>query len=310
MTFNQIVLWAVFATAVLFMLFLDLFVFNRKAHEIKIKEALIWSVVWISVSLIFNLAVYLEAGPEKALNFFTGYLIEKTLSMDNIFVFLLIFNYFKVPGKYQHKILFWGILGALVIRGIFIVAGITLIERFHWMIYVFGVFLVFTGIKMAFKKDEEIDPSKNPVFKLCRKFMPLTEDYHEGHFFVKKDKRLWMTPLFMTLLIVETTDVVFAVDSIPAILAITTDPFIVYSSNIFAILGLRAMYFALAAMVDLFHYLQHGLSLILVFIGVKMLLGSIYKIPVGMTLGIVALILAISVIASILRKQRSKVLSG
>jgi tellurite resistance protein TerC len=303
---NEIWLWVVFNIFVLAMLSLDLGVFHRKAHEVSLKEALIWSAVWITLALLFSLGILFWRGPETALEFLTGYLIEKSLSVDNIFVFLLIFSYFRVPGRYQHKVLFWGILGALILRAIFIAAGVTLIEKFHWIIYIFGAFLILTGIRMALDKGKEIQPEKNPVLRLLRRVMPVTDDYEKGNFFVKRDRRTLATPLLVVLLVVETTDVIFAVDSIPAILSITLDPFIVYTSNVFAILGLRALYFALAGIMRLFHYLHYGLSAILVFVGVKMLLADVYKIPVGMALGVIAVILIISVIASVLRPGAAK----
>lgn len=285
------------------MLALDLGVFHRKAHVVRLKEALGWSVVWICLALLFNLLIYSWLGPETALQFLAGYIIEKSLSVDNLFVFLLIFSYFSVPSVYQHKILFWGILGALIMRAIFIAAGITLIEKFHWMIYLFGGFLIITGIKMAFQKDKELHPETNPVLRLFRRFVPVTDQYHHDHFFVLKEGKRWATPLFVVLLLIETTDVIFAVDSIPAILAVTRDPFIVYTSNVFAILGLRALYFALAGIMQLFHYLHYGLSLILVFVGTKMLISDIYKVPIGLALSVIAGILIVSVVASILRPR-------
>jgi tellurite resistance protein TerC len=299
------ILWLVlFNIFVLAILALDLGVFHRKAHEVKVKEALLWSFAWIALALVFNLGVYFWRGPQVALEFLTGYLIEKSLSVDNIFVFLLIFSYFRVPTLYQHKVLFWGILGALVMRAAFIIAGITLIEKFHWMIYVFGGLLILTGIKMAVEKEKEIHPERNPVIKLFRRIVPITEDYHDDRFFVKQANRILATPLFLALLIVETTDVIFAVDSIPAILAITTDPFVVYTSNVFAILGLRSLYFALAGLMQMFHYLHYGLSSILIFVGTKMILTDIYKIPIVISLAIIACFLFISVIVSVLRPQQ------
>src|SRR3972149_859264 len=303
---NQILWWVVFNIFVLAMLAIDLGVFHRKAHEIKTKEALIWSAIWITLALLFNLGIYFWRGPQTALEFLTGYLIEKSLSVDNIFIFLLIFSYFRVPALYQHKVLFWGILGALVMRAIFIAAGVTLIQKFHWLIYIFGGFLILTGIKMALEKEKKIHPERNPVLRLVRRFMPITSDYEGDKFLVKHEGRYFATPLFITLLIVETTDVIFAVDSIPAILAITLDPFIVYTSNIFAILGLRSLYFALAGIMQLFHYLHYGLSAILVFVGAKMLLADIYEIPVGIALGVVASVLLLSVIASVIRPREVK----
>jgi len=297
---SELWMWIGFNVFVLAMLALDLGVFHRKAHEVKIKEALIWSGVWIALALVFNYGLYLWRGPQTALEFLTGYLIEKSLSVDNIFVFIMIFAYFKVPAVYQHKILFWGILGALVMRAIFIATGVTLIEKFHWVIYVFGAFLIITGIKMAVQKDKEIHPEKNPVLKLFRRFMPVSTQYVGDKFFIKQQGRRFATPLFVVLLLIETTDVIFAVDSIPAILAITTDPFIVYTSNVFAILGLRALYFALAGIMQLFHYLAYGLSAILVFVGAKMMLVDFYKLPIGIALGVVAGILTLSIAASLL----------
>jgi tellurite resistance protein TerC len=304
---NGILPWILFNIFVLAMLALDLGVFHRKAHEVKIKEAVAWSAVWIALALLFNVGVYFWRGPEQAQAFLTGYLLEKSLSVDNIFVFLLIFSYFRVDSLYQHKILFWGILGALIMRGIFIAVGVTLIQQFHWVIYVFGAFLILTGVKMAFQKDKEIHPERNPALRLFRRFMPVTDHYVQGQFFVQQNGRTFATFLFVVLLVVETTDVIFAVDSIPAILAITLDPFIVYTSNVFAILGLRALYFALAGAMRLFHYLHFGLSSILVFIGIKMLLADIYKIPIFIALSIVAGILIISVVVSVLRFRKADV---
>jgi tellurite resistance protein TerC len=295
-------LWVGFNVFVLAMLALDLGVFHRKPHEVHFKEALTWNGVWIALALLFNAALFVWKGPQVGLEFLTGYLIEKSLSVDNIFVFLLIFTYFKVPAMYQHEVLFWGIVGALVMRAIFIAVGITLITQFHWIIYVFGAFLILTGVKLALEKDKEVHPESNPVLKLFRRLVPVTDQYHGGRFFVRQAGRLMATPLFVVLLVVETTDVIFAVDSIPAILAITPDPFIVYSSNVFAILGLRALYFALAGLMRLFTHLHYGLSAILVFVGMKMLLTDIYKIPIGIALGVVAGILALSILASILFK--------
>lgn len=293
-------MWILFNIFVLGMLALDLGVFHRKAHEIKLKEAITWSVIWILLALIFNVLVYFWHGTQSALEFLTGYLVEKSLSVDNIFVFLMIFTYFGVKPMYQHKVLFWGILGAIIMRAIFIFAGITLIKIFHPIIYIFGAFLIFTGIKMGLQKDREIHPEKNPVLKLFRKFFKITPDYVDGKFFVKQGKRLIATPMFVVLLVVESTDVMFAVDSIPAIIAITRDPFIVYTSNIFAILGLRALYFAIAGFVTLFRYFKYGLSIVLVFIGVKMLISDFYKIPTVIALLIVFSIITISILASVL----------
>ena len=299
--------WVAFNVFVLAMLYLDLAVFHRKPHEVHFKEALGWSAVWIALALLFNLGIYFWRGPEVGLEFLTGYVIEKSLSVDNIFVFLLIFSFFRVPAMYQHEVLFWGILGALIMRAIFIAAGVTLLHHFHWIIYVFGAFLIFTGIKLALDKDKEIHPEHNPILRLFSRLMPVTKDYVEGKFFVRMHGRLMATPLFGVLLVVETTDLIFAVDSIPAILAITDDPFIVYTSNVFAILGLRALYFALAGIMRLFHYLHYGLAAILVFVGVKMLIAEMYPIPIGIALAVIAGILGLSILASILFKPAMEV---
>lgn len=300
---QQSLLWIGFILFVFLMLALDLGVFNRKAHVIKIKEALLLSIFWISLAIIFNIGVYFLFGPQKALDFLTGYVIEKALSVDNLFVFLMIFSYFHVPSIYQHKILFWGILGALVMRAIFIAAGITLIEEFHAIIYIFGAFLIITGIKMAFQGDKKIEPEKNPLLRYFRKVMPVTESYEEDKFFVRRAGKYFATPLFIVLLVVESTDVLFAVDSIPAVLAITTDAFIVFTSNVFAILGLRALYFALAGVMPMFYYLNYGLSAILTFVGTKMLISDYYKVPTMVSLGVVAGILIAAVIFSVIRAR-------
>ena len=306
---SQVWMWVAFNVFVLVMLAVDLGVLHRRAHEVRLKEALVWSAIWIALALLFALGVYHWYGPQPALEFLTGYLIEKSLSVDNIFVFVLIFSYFKVPALYQHKVLFWGILGALVMRAIFIFAGIALLQRLHWIIYVFGALLILTGIKMAMEKDKEIHPDRNPVLRLFRRLVPVTEDYHADHFFVKQAGHYAATPLFVVLLVVETTDVIFAVDSIPAILGITMDPFLVYTSNVFAILGLRALYFALAGVMRLFHYLHYGLSAILVFVGAKMLLADVYELPVGVALGVIAGILLIAAIASVIRPHQRDVVT-
>jgi len=299
-------LWVAFNVFVLGMLALDLAVFHRKAHSVSLREALAWSIVWIALSLIFNLGIYYFWGQEKALEFLTGYLIEKALSVDNLFVFIVIFSYFSVPAMYHHRVLFWGILGALIMRAIFIAGGVALLSSFHWMVYVFGGFLILTGIKMLFAGDEGVHPEKNPVLRGLRRLMPVTGEYHGQSFFIRDQGRLWATPLLLVLVVVETTDVIFAVDSIPAILAITTDPFIVYSSNVFAILGLRALYFLLAGVLDKFRYLKVGLSLVLCFVGIKMLLADVYKIPIGLSLAAVAGILALSMLASLVESKSEK----
>jgi tellurite resistance protein TerC len=306
---SQVWMWVAFNAFVLVMLAVDLGILHRHAHEVTLKEALAWSGIWIALALFFALGVYAWDGPQPALEFLTGYIIEKSLSVDNIFVFVLIFSYFKVPARYQHKVLFWGILGALVMRAIFIFAGIALLQRLHWVIYIFGALLILTGIKMAIEKDKEIHPDKNPVLRLFRRLVPVTENYHADHFFVKQAGHYAATPLFVVLLVVETTDVIFAVDSIPAILGITVNSFVVYTSNVFAILGLRALYFALAGVMRLFHYLHYGLSAILVFVGAKMLLSDVYKLPVAVALGVIAGILLSAVIASVMRPQQRDVVT-
>jgi tellurite resistance protein TerC len=311
---DTIWLWVGFNVFVLAMLALDLGVFHRKAHVVSVKEAAIWSVVWISLSMIFNVGLYFFwhnlspssalSDSEAALAFFTGYLIEKSLSVDNIFVFVLLFGYFAVPPLYQHRVLFWGILGALLMRGILIAVGANLIERFHWIIYIFGAFLIFTGIRMALHREQEIHPDKNPLVRLFRRLMPVTENYQDDKFFVRRAGKLLATPLFLVLLIVESTDLIFAVDSIPAIFAVTTDPFLVYTSNVFAILGLRSLYFVLAGVMDKFYYLKIGLSVILTFVGVKMVIVDIWKIPVALSLSIIITILGVAVAASLHRARR------
>jgi tellurite resistance protein TerC len=291
-------LWTAFNLFVIAMLAIDLGVFHRKAHEVTVREALTWTCVWITLAMIFNLFIYYYYDKIKALEFFTGYLIEKSLSVDNIFVIILIFSYFKVPSAYLHKVLFWGILGALVMRVIFILTGVELIHRFHWLIYIFGGFLVYTGIRMLTSGDLKIDPEKNPVIKLARKIMPITPSFEGDQFFVKHDGKTWATPLFLVVILIETTDLIFAVDSIPAILAISDDSFIVYTSNVFAILGLRSLYFALAGIEKYFTYLKYGLSAILVFVGVKMCIADLFKIPIEVSLIIIGFTLMIAMASS------------
>jgi tellurite resistance protein TerC len=293
-------LWAGFVVFIILMLLLDLVVFNRKNHEVKMKEALLTSLFWISLAIIFNLIVWKYLGQQKALEFLAAYLIEESLSIDNLFVFILIFSYFQVNPKYQHKILFWGIVGAMVLRAIFIITGVALINKFHWIIYIFGAFLIFTGIRMAFDKGAKIDPDKNPVIRLVKKIIPVTTDNRYSKFFVRIDSRLYATPLFIALVMIEFTDLVFAVDSIPAVLAISKDPFIVYTSNVFAILGLRSLYFALSSIINYFRFLKYGLSAILFFVGVKMCISGFYKMPIGISLGVLIGILSLSVILSVL----------
>lgn len=319
---GMIWVWVGFNLFVLAMLALDLGVFHRDAHEVSIREAAIWSFVWIGMAMAFNTVLFFfwpQISPnssytasEASLAFLTGYLIEKALSVDNIFVFVLIFSYFAVPAKYQHRVLFWGIIGALLMRGAMIAAGAALIKEFHWIIWIFGVFLIFTGIKMATAKDEKLEPEKNPIIKLFRRLIPVSDQYDGQKFLTRRNGVLMATPLLLVLIMVETTDLIFAVDSIPAIFAVTQDPFIVYTSNVFAILGLRALYFVLAGVVHKFHYLKLGLSIVLAFVGMKMLLpdvsnfltGISYKIPTAVSLGIVAGIIGAAVAASLIRAQR------
>ena len=294
-------LWVGFNVFVLLMLALDLGVFHRKAHVVSFRESIAWTVVWITLAMIFNLGVAHYMGDEKGLEFFTGYVIEKSLSVDNVFVIALLFSYFAVPAIYQHKVLFWGILGALIMRAAMIAAGSKLITEFGWVIYIFGAFLILTGIKMIVKNETEIHPEKNPLVRLFKRFMPVTTDFRGDRFFVRENGVLFATPLFVVLLIVEFTDLIFAVDSIPAIFAVTTDTFIVYTSTVFAILGLRSLYFALAGVMDKFHYLKIGLGVILTFVGVKMLLAhTVWKIDTHISLGVIVVTLAASVIASLL----------
>jgi tellurite resistance protein TerC len=303
---DQIWLWVGFNVLVLAMLAVDLGVFHRDAHEVRLKEAAAWTGVWVTLALVFNYGVFHFGGRQAGLEFLTGYLIEKALSVDNIFVFVLLFSYFQVPSKYQHRVLFWGIIGALLMRGGMIFAGAALIERFHWIIYVFGGFLVVTGIRMALQRETHVDPDANPVLRLLKRIIPVTSGYQGQALFVrgeaKPGSRLrWMaTPLFVVLVAVETTDLVFAVDSIPAIFAVTSDPFLVYTSNVFAILGLRSLYFLLAGVIHRFHFLKLGLSAVLAFVGGKMLLADVYEVPIGVSLGVIAVVLAISVVASLL----------
>ena len=295
--------WIGFSAFVLVMLAVDLGIFRRKSREVSLKEALAWSGVWIGLALVFNAGIYYGSGAEKALQFLTGYLVELSLSVDNLFVFLLVFGYFKVPAEYQHKALFWGILGALMMRAVFLAAGITLIAKFHWIIYLFGALLVASGIKMTFEKGKEIHPERNPVLRLFRHFMEVTPNYEGDRFFVKQDGRILASPLFVVLLILESTDLVFAVDSVPAVLAITPDPFVVFTSNVFAILGLRSMFFALEGVLKRFRYLHYGLAAVLVFVGAKMLLAGLYKTPTWVSLLVILSLLSVSIIASLLHKN-------
>ena len=310
------VFWILFYALIFGLLALDLGVFHKNAHEVKFKEAVGWSGFWIFLALAFNAGLFLfwesiapgssYSNNEAALAFLTGYLIEKSLSIDNLFVILLLFSYFAVPSRYQHRVLFWGIIGALIFRAVFIFAGVALIEKFAWMAVVFGGFLILTGLKMAFQKDKKIDPDKNPVVALFRRFVQVTKEFHGGAFFTRidGDKRLWATPLFIALLMVEITDIVFAVDSIPAILSVTREPFLAFTANVFAILGLRSLYFALAGFLTRFYYLHYGLAAILTFVGSKMLYTHFVgeKFPTEWSLGVIAGILIVSVAASLFRK--------
>ena len=301
----MLLFWIAFNVFVLLMLALDLGVFHRKTHTVKLREAMLWSLVWITLAAAFAVLVYFWHGRPASLEFITGYVIELSLSVDNLFVFLLIFRFFKVSPEHQHKVLFWGIVGALVMRAFFILVGVSLISKFHWVIYVFGVLLIYSGIKLFFQDEAEVHPEKNPILRLFRRFVPVTEDYHGDKFFVRH-KRLYATPMFVVLLVVETTDLLFAVDSIPAILAITRDAFIVYTSNVFAIMGLRSMYFALAGMMEMFRYLHYGLALVLTFVGAKMLVSHYFEIPTEYALGGVAGILLIAVLASVANPAKAQ----
>lgn len=301
---SSLVLWLSFALVIGVMFVLDLGVFNRKSHAISFREALAWTIAWVSVAMAFNVYIYFTMGQQKALEFLTGYIIEESLSVDNLFVFIMIFSYFHVSKAHQPKILKWGIIGALVMRAIFIFAGIELIERFHWMIYVFGVVLVITGIKMAFGGEGKIEPEKNLLVRVLRKFMPVTKRVSGDKFFINRFGKRAATPLFVTLLVVESSDLIFAVDSIPAVLAVTRDPFIVYTSNVFAIMGLRSLYYLLAGFLELFVHLKFGVSCILAYVGVKMLLVDIVHIPIYFSLGVIIGVLAISILTSVTVGQR------
>ena len=303
-TIGSPLLWTTFSIFVLGMLALDLGVFSRKPHEVHFREAFAWSAVWITLALIFNGWIYLRFGSDKALEFLTGYVVEKALSVDNIFVFVVLFAAFAVPKMYQHRVLFWGVIGAIVLRAIFIGLGAALLARFHWIIYVFGAILIVTGIRLLISSDHEPHPERNPMFRFARRMIPATSEYHGKKFFIKEAGRWLATPLLLVLVAIEATDVVFAVDSIPAIFAITEDPFIVYTSNIFAILGLRAMYFLLAGVIDKFHLLKVGLAFVLLFVGVKMVIVEWVKIPILISLIVIATILGGSIVASLLWPKR------
>ncbi|MDM7933923.1 MAG: TerC family protein [Methanothrix sp.] len=298
-------LWAIFCLVILALFALDLGVFHRRSHVVGIREALIWSGIWLAAALVFDVLIYLWLGAEAAIEFAAGYLVERTLSFDNLFVFLLIFTYFRVPEIHQYKVLFWGIVAALAMRGIFILAGIELIEKFHWIIYIFGAFLLVSGLKIALRKDEEpMDVGRNPVLRLCKRILPTTDQYGDGSFIIAIDGRRYFTPLLIVLIMIETTDIIFAFDSVPAIFGITIDPFIVYTSNIFSILGLRALYFALAGCMIMFRYLNQGVTLILVFVGTKMLLSGFIEIPASLALCVILGVLALSAALSVIIPDR------
>jgi len=296
--------WGAFIGFILAMLVVDLFVVHRDAHAVTVREAAIWSAIWVGLALAFGGVIWMWMGPAAGGQYLAGYLIEKSLSIDNVFVFALIFAAFAVPDRYQHRVLFWGVLGALVFRAFFIAAGITLLERFHWTLYVFGAFLVITGIRMAIARDRHIDPSRNPVLRAMRRMMPMTEGYDDQRMVVRRAGRLMATPLLAVLIVIETTDIIFAVDSIPAILAVTTTPFLVFTSNAFAILGLRALYFLLAGMIDRFRYLKVGLAAVLVFVGAKMLVADVIHIPIGLSLAVIAGMIGLSVATSMAGRGR------
>ncbi len=298
------ILWISFNLFILVMLVLDLGVFHRKAQKVSVKEALVWTGIWISLAFLFNVFVFYYFGEDKAFEFFTGYVIEKSLSIDNIFVFIMIFSYFNVPPSSQHKVLFWGIAGALVMRVVFILVGIELIHQFHWLIYIFGGFLIFTGIRFVTQNDVKIDPDKNPIVILIRKLFPVTPDFVGNKFFVRIDKKMWATPLFVVVIMIEVSDLIFAVDSIPAILAISDDSFIVYTSNVFAILGLRSLYFALSGIEKYFKYLKYGLAVVLIFVGLKMCITDLYKVPIEISLSFIILTLGVSMFASMLLQKK------
>lgn len=302
--------WVVFNAVILALLFLDLAVWNREGRVIPFKQALVSSLFWILLAGAFAIFIHVRMSPVKSLEFVTGYLVEEALSVDNLFVFILLFKYFKVPREQERTVLFWGIIGALIMRGVFIVAGVALVQRFHWILYVFGAFLIYTGFKLMGGDNEQVDPSRNLVLKWARKLLPVTGDYHGKKFFFRSDAGLFATPLFIVLLVVETTDILFATDSIPAILAISRDPFVVYTSNVFAILGLRSLFFALSGLMKLFHYLNYGLAVVLMFIGAKMLASFRYELPIWAALTVIAVVLGLSVLASVVFPQKEELVSS
>jgi TerC family integral membrane protein len=299
-------LWIGFNALVIGLLVLDLGVFHRKARAVSVKEAAIWSLVWISLALLFNVFIYVFSGQDRAIQFLTGYLIEKSLSVDNIFIFVLIFTALSVPAAYQHRVLFWGVLGALIMRGLLILAGAVLLETFHWVFYIFGAFLVITGIRMAMQKKQEMQMEKNPVVRLVRRLVPVTENFEKERFFVRRAGQLMVTPLLLALVVIEVTDLVFAFDSIPAVFAVTEDPFIVYTSNVFALLGLRSLYFVFAGFIEKFYYLKIALAVILVSVGLKMLIADFYHVPAWLSLLVIAFVLAVALLASFIRARRSQ----
>ncbi len=297
--------WLIFGSVVFIALFLDLFVFHRHPHKISLKEALLLSTFWIALGLAFGVFVYYDRGYDRAVEYFTGYLLEKALSLDNIFVFILIFSYFKIPEEFRHKVLFWGVLGAILFRAIFIFAGLELIKNFHWMVYVFGIILIVSAIKLLITEEKEFHPEQTLIYRIASRIIPLKPHNGNGRFFIREKGKVYATPMFLTLLFVESSDIMFAIDSVPAIIAISKDPFVVYTSNIFAILGLRSLYFAAAGVLPLFHYLHYGLSFILGFIGVKMIVSEFYKIPVEVSLLLIGSAIFLSVVASLLVKKPS-----
>jgi len=304
---TTILLWIVFGVAIAGLLALDLGVFSRKAQPTRPRIALAFTLLWVTAAFVFNAGVWWQLGPQKGLEFLTGYLVEEALSVDNLFVFLLVFGYFRVPREHQHRLLYWGVLGAFVLRGVFIFVGTALIARFHWILYLFGAFLVYTGVKLVVTDEEDtVDPGHSPVVRVVRRVAPVTDGYRGQAFFVREAGRLWATPLLVVLAVVETTDLMFAVDSIPAIFGVTIDPFIVYTSNVFAILGLRSLYFVLADFMDRFEYLKHGLGIVLAFVGVKMLAARFFEVPIGLSLGVIAAVLVGSVGFSLWRTSRTR----
>lgn len=300
-------LWIIFGIAITAMLFLDLFVINKKSHAVSVREALKWVAIWAGAALLFCLGIYFLLGKIKALEFLTGYIVEESLSIDNLFVFLVIFGYFRIPANHQPRVLKWGIIGAIVMRGIFITVGVSLFRTFNWVVYFFGAFLIFTAVKLAMRKEEEFEPERNPVLKLFRRYFRVTPDFHEDRFFLMRNGAWSATPLFIVLLLIESSDLIFAMDSIPAVLAVTTDPFIVYTSNIFAILGLRSIFFVISRMMGLFRYLRMGISVVLGFVGAKMLLSRVFEIPVTVSLAIVFLIFVVSILASVMHKEKKEI---